>query len=147
MGVSIEQYRARVGCFNGKSIYNYFYKVQGLRQDNLSHLDLIFNPAISLLVYGYIIMISIIFSMHMDILISNYKMKHFIKPNETIIFNAIGSVPNIRAKSHYEICHCETVSPWQGNKISQNHTAPQFSSTKSHSEIFHSDSNVTVRKR
>ena len=41
-------------------------------------------------------MISIIFSMHIDILNSNYKMKHIIKPNETIILNAVGSVLNIR---------------------------------------------------
>ena len=41
-------------------------------------------------------MISIIFSMHIDILNGNYKMKHIIKPNETIILNAVGSVLNIR---------------------------------------------------
>ena len=34
--------------------------------------------------------------MHIDILNSNYKMKHIIKPNETIILNAVGSVLNIR---------------------------------------------------
>ena len=45
---------------------------------------------------------------------------------------------------------CVTVkqfSPLQWNKILQNHTASQFSSTESHSDMFHSDSDVTVRKR
>ena len=80
MGVSIEQYRARVGCFNGfvckqspkvnfskNQIILYMYKITTQTKNDMTKQQDNYGQYHSLLVYVYILLISLIFPMHIDV--------------------------------------------------------------------------------